>query len=278
MAEARRFDHIVVAVEDLDAAARRYEALGFTLTPRAAHEARMGTSNRLAQFAERNFIELLEVDRPGGIEEHAFDAVPPRFSFGAHNRDFLRRGGGLSMLVLASEDAKRDHADLLERGLEPYAPFSFERRARLPDGAEVTVGFSLVFATSPSLPGLGFFLCQQHAPQYFWKPEYQWHANGARGLAAVTIATEDPASAADFLARLTNREGEAVEGGFRLDGADQELLVLTPERIQAAMPGCGLAPASGPRFAGVALRSDAREPGVVPASEACGLFLEWRRG
>jgi len=52
----------VLAVRDLARTAATYETLGFTLTPRAAHEDRTGTSNRLAQFAERNFIELLEVD------------------------------------------------------------------------------------------------------------------------------------------------------------------------------------------------------------------------
>ena len=45
--------------EGLDAAA--YEALGFRLTPRARHPDNMGTSNRLAQFPARNFIELLEL-------------------------------------------------------------------------------------------------------------------------------------------------------------------------------------------------------------------------
>lgn len=46
---------------DLDAAAASYEDLGFTLTPRAFHPDNMGTSNRLAQFKDETFIELLEV-------------------------------------------------------------------------------------------------------------------------------------------------------------------------------------------------------------------------
>ena len=47
-----------------DRAGAVYQKLGFSLTPRAAHEDRMDTSNRLAQFGARNFIELLEVDLP----------------------------------------------------------------------------------------------------------------------------------------------------------------------------------------------------------------------
>ena len=51
------------------------------------------------------------------------------------------------MLVFASDDARRDQAAFAESGLETYAPFDFERRAKLPDGSEVTVGFSLAFVT-----------------------------------------------------------------------------------------------------------------------------------
>ncbi|NIQ53863.1 MAG: VOC family protein, partial [Gammaproteobacteria bacterium] len=41
----RRIDHLVHAVDDLDAAAAAYEDLGFLVTPRADHP--FGTSNRL---------------------------------------------------------------------------------------------------------------------------------------------------------------------------------------------------------------------------------------
>ena len=64
MASGRAIDHVVLTVRDLDAAAITYQRLGFTLTPRAAHHDQMGTSNRLVQFRGRNFIEVLEVDRP----------------------------------------------------------------------------------------------------------------------------------------------------------------------------------------------------------------------
>lgn len=68
MTSGRSIDHIVIAVRDLDHASAAFSTAGFTLTPRAKHENRMGTSNQLAQFSERNFIELLEVDRPNGID------------------------------------------------------------------------------------------------------------------------------------------------------------------------------------------------------------------
>jgi hypothetical protein len=76
MGNGRSIDHVVVAVRDLEQAARSYQALGFTLTPRAMHDDRMGTSNRLTQFAAKNFVELLEVDRPDTLARHDFAASP----------------------------------------------------------------------------------------------------------------------------------------------------------------------------------------------------------
>ena len=134
MASGRPIDHVVLTVRDLDAAAITYQRLGFTLTPRAAHDDQMGTSNRLAQFRGRNFIELLEVDRPETLARHDFAASPPFFSFGDHNRIAMRDREGLSMLVLASDDARADISSFAAAGLPTFAPFDFERQAQLPDG------------------------------------------------------------------------------------------------------------------------------------------------
>ena len=71
MTTGRAIDHIGIASRSLDGLAARYEALGFTLTPRARHQDHMGTSNRLVQFRGRNFIELLEVIEAGVGDDHA---------------------------------------------------------------------------------------------------------------------------------------------------------------------------------------------------------------
>src|SRR5215475_5184524 len=146
MATGRAIDHVVLAVKDLNRAASLFEHLGFTLTPRAQHEDRMGTSNRLAQFRTGNFIELLEVDRPAKLAPHANSASPPFFSFGDHNRLAAAEREGLSMLAFASEDARADLEGFRASGVSPFAPFDFERTATLPGGDKVTVAFSLAFA------------------------------------------------------------------------------------------------------------------------------------
>lgn len=285
MSTGRPIDHLVVAVRDLNEAARRYEALGFTLTPRAAHNDRMGTSNRLAQFSGHNFIELLEVDRPDTLDEHAPDERPPRFSFGAHNREFLRARSGLSMLVFASNDAHADAGRFEQAGLQTYAPYDFERQAALPDGSEVTVGFSLAFATSPRMPQIAFFVCENRSPELFWKPGFQSHENGAQGITAVYLCAREPEIHGEFLGGLFGGSVQRTGGGISVScGPRQTLRVLNPDAIDAltgsveAAAGTTKAIRDGDAeclFAGARIVTAGAAGTILPASQACGLFIEW---
>jgi hypothetical protein len=238
-------DHLVLCVSDLDEAARRYGAMGFTCTPRAIHP--FGTMNQLVQF-DRTYLELLAVREPDEIPLHAGS----HFSFAAFNRDFLKDGEGFSMLVLDSTDARADQKRFAEAGITRFAPFDFERKARLPAGEEVTVGFSLAFAMNQAMGRAGFFVCQQHAPQYFWKREYQIHANGAYAVGDVLMLGEHPASYASFFeafADLPAREVSADELAFTL--ARGGLRMLSPEAWERHFPAA-FAPelAHGPCLAG----------------------------
>ena len=271
---SRGIDHLVVAVPDLATASARYEALGFTLTPRASHPDAMGTANRLAQFAGRNFLELLEVDRPGTLDGHDLAASPPRFSFGAHNRDFLRgRDCGLSMLVLATDDARRDLERFEAAGLRTHAPFEFERRATMPDGGEARVAFRLGFVTTPEMPDIAFFVCENRFSESFWKPPFQVHANRARAISRAYLAASRPEVHRDFLSALTGGSVETMAGGLRLACGDQDLCVLEPA---ALAPLAHLDPRAGPRLVGFAVDASGVEPHVTPPDEACGAFIEWR--
>lgn len=198
---ARDIDHVVVMTRDLAAAQAAWSAAGFTCTPRAVHP--FGTANALIQM-QGNFVELLEIDDGSRIVR----GDDRHFSFAAHNLDFLAaRGEGMSMLVLASGDRDGDLADWQARGLGVYAPFDFERQATLPDGTQKRVAFSLAFTGDASLPGLGFFTCQQHTPEVFWKPQYQSHANGAARIASVAVTAPEPEAAGAFLSGFSGGTG-----------------------------------------------------------------------
>lgn len=274
MPSGRAVDHVVLAVRDLDRAAGVWQSLGFTLTPRAMHEDRMGTSNRLAQFAGRNFVELLEVDRPDRLQPHDLSGDPPFYGFGDHNRRFLARHEGLSMLVFASDDARADLAGFQAAGLRTAAPFDFERQAVLPDGARATVSFSLAFAWSEAMPEIGFFACQNRAQRYFWKPDYQRHDNGATGISAVHLASPEPERDAAFVSRLFGGEVAPADGGFRVACGPHAVLVLAPEAIAALDPASPAARTTTPRLAGLRLTASAPRPPTASAA-ACGAFIEW---
>ena len=273
----RLIDHLVLCVRDLDRAARVYERLGFTLTPRAAHP--WGTGNHLAQFG-RNFLELLGLDDPARIPE----PKQGEFGFGAFNRDFLERREGMSMLVFEGRDAEADRAAFARAGLGDFARFDFSRDAKLPDGGTARVGFSLVFAARPDWREAAFFTCQQHAPEHFWKPAFQRHANTARGVVEVVMAAADPGAHADWFARLTGLGAEAVEGGFTCaaeapDGLMSRVAVLAPAAVKARWPEARVIDAT-PHFVGfriqVADRAAAQRTmsaGEVPFREAAGGVL-----
>lgn len=241
----RGIDHLVLAVRDLEAARRTYMRLGFTLTPRAEHP--FGTGNSLVQL-QGNFLELLTVVDPAKITPGVDDI----FSFGGFNQDFLRRREGLSMLVFESADAGADRAGFAAAGLRGYQPFRFERKARLPDGRDVTVAFSLAFATDPRIPEAAFFVCQQHAPQYFWKPEYQLHANGALVVTEVVMVADNPPALANFYAGLQGRQAVTVQdGGLDVATARGRITVLPPDAAGERFPGLPLPGApDSPHFVG----------------------------
>ena len=142
---ARGLDHIVHAVRDLDAAAELYRRLGFTVGARNRHP--WGTHNHIIQFAGV-FIELLTLAEPEKLGADGFSVL-----FARYNDDFVKRGEGLSMLLLESKDARADEAAFRAAGIAASEGMRFEREAKRPDGSPVKVGFSLAFAEDKARAG-----------------------------------------------------------------------------------------------------------------------------
>ena len=218
----RGLDHLVLAVRDLDAAEKRYRALGFTITPRAHHP--FGTSNNLAVF-DGNFLELLGVSEPTKIPAHAAN----RFSLGQRTVEFLKSGEGLAFIVLDTEDARADHAAFQAAGLATFEPVDFSRAAPQPDGSERAVAFTICFALPPE-PAPPHFVCQQrHPPENFWRAELQRHENGARRIVEVVLRADGAEGLAPFYAALFGKEALS-------EGADGLVVRTGRGRICALRP------------------------------------------
>jgi len=219
--ETRRIDHAVVAARNLDEARDFYRRLGFQVGKRNHHP--WGTENRLIQFGS-SFVELITV----GENAHLISPHEARrFSFGAFIRDYLQQREGLAMLVLSSNNARRDAELFAERGIGDFETFSFERNGVKSDGANTRVAFSLAFARDRIAREAGFFVCQQHTPENFWDSHLQHHANHAENITAVALTTSEPERHLAFFAAFTGVENHARLSGdytFDLKGGRIELL------------------------------------------------------
>jgi len=243
----RRIDHLVVAVRDLSKAAEFYRALGFQVGARNRHP--WGTENHVVQMPG-SFIELIAVADPAAIVPHETG----KFSFGAFVRDYLAHREGLAMLVLDSHDATADAGAFAAGGIGVFAPFSFERRAKTPEGHEVRVAFSLAFAQDPAAPLAGFFVCHHQTADTFWNPAFQHHPNGATAIASVALAAPEPDKRVAFLQAFTGLDPEspdAHEYTFVLDGSRLDL--MTPDDA-ADLYGSVEAELEQPCFVAYALR------------------------
>ena len=219
----RAIDHVVMAVRDLEAASAFYQSLGFTMTPTAYHP--FGTKNMLVQL-DGAFLELLAVHDESLMPK----ATEGSFSFARFNQSFLNEREGASMLVLRSDNVARDLAIFQALNLETYPQFDFEREAVQPDGSKRQVSFSNGFLHHPLMDKTGFFICHhRHAPENFWKPDYQQHANGAQRLESVIFCADNPSDHHEFLGGFSGqREMRSTSAGVVVDTGHGLLEVLSP--------------------------------------------------
>jgi catechol 2,3-dioxygenase-like lactoylglutathione lyase family enzyme len=285
----RAIDHLVIPARDLRAQAELYRRLGFQVGARNRHP--WGTENHIVQF-DGAFLELI-----GLGEGFAAPASEPGvFSFAGFVASFLARREGLAMLALRSRDAEADRRRFKAEGLGDFSRFDFARKARRPDGGKVDVAFSLAFAESPALPEAGFFVCQQRFPENFWRRAAQVHPNGARGIAGLAVAHDDPRKAAEFLRRFVGAGAVRRDGeGFVVE-TDGALIECRPRAALAERYGAAAIDAAGPPFALARIAvadlaatralleaggADFRQRGgalIVGAGEAMGAALAFEAG
>jgi catechol 2,3-dioxygenase-like lactoylglutathione lyase family enzyme len=267
---SRGLDHVVHAVHDLDAAGAFYRQLGFSVGARNRHP--WGTHNRLVQLPGF-FIELLTVAEPENLGADGFSLY-----FGRHNRDFLARHEGLSLLVVETDDAGRTAAEFAAAGIAASDAMSFERTGQRPDGRPATVAFSLAFAREPAAQAIMFAACQQHFPENFWNPAFQSHPNTATGVGGIVMVADNPADHHVFLSAFVGeRDLTATSSGIAVATPRGEIVVMAADAFARHY---GVEPpdvSSGPRLA--AVRIVVAEMGTaVRHLQSAGVRAEMRMG
>jgi catechol 2,3-dioxygenase-like lactoylglutathione lyase family enzyme len=194
-------DHVGIAVRDLDAAARRFERLGFQLTPRGYHtlpanadgmRPRAGTANYCVML-KRGYIELIGIVDPDYV---------------GRLWEALDRYEGLHIVAFGTPDAKAAAADLRRAGL-PAADMRPLERPLVKDGIEALARFEIVDFPDDIVPEIYSFAIHHTTPDLLWQPKLLAHANGVVSLEEIAIVVEE---AADFAARLSRLVGIKAEG------------------------------------------------------------------
>ncbi len=259
-------DHAVVVVKDLDAAAASWRRLGFTLSPRGTHSAKMGSGNYTIML-DPDYIELL------GILTETDHNIP--------TRNFLaKRGEGIERIAFTAVDSALGAEEIRARGFEPIGPIDFERPVPLPDGSLSAAKFRVFQWPVEEAPGgLRIFACQHKTRETVWIPELMRHANCAKRLKQAFIVTSDPTGDARHLSRLIDREGRLeADGAVTVpSGSDRaDFVFLTRDQLASRFPGVPLDGLPERGGAGLAIESSdlaATERALGPALVRSGAAL-----
>ena len=224
-------DHAVVVVRDLDKAADNWRRLGFTVSPRGTHSAKMGSGNTTIML-DPDYIELL-----GVLVETAHNAP---------TRAFLDRSGeGIERVAFTAVDSAAGAEEIRARGYQPLGPTDFERPVTMPDGSQSAARFRIFqWPLSEAPGGLRIFACQHKTRETVWIPELMKHANGAKRLKQALVVSPEPAKDAAQLARMIDRDVKAEPDGAVAvpSGPDRaDFIFLTKDQLARRYPGVSLA-------------------------------------
>ena len=219
-------DHAVVVVRHLDKAAENWKRLGFTVSPRGTHSAKMGSGNYTIML-DPDYIELL-----GVLVETEHNAPA---------RTFLeKRGEGIERIAFTAIDSAAGAKEIRARGFEPVGPTDFERPVTMPDGGLSAAKFrTFQWPIDEAPAGLRIFACQHKTRETVWIPELMIHANGAKRLKQVLIVSPEPAKDAAHLVRMIDRDSKTEPDGAVVvpSGSDRaDFVFLTKAQLGRRYP------------------------------------------
>jgi hypothetical protein len=224
-------DHAVVVVGDLDKADENWKRLGFTVSPRGTHSAKMGSGNATIML-DPDYIELL-----GVLVETEHNAPTRAF--------LAKRGEGIERIAFTAVDSAAGAEEIRARGYDPVGPTDFERPVTMPDGSLSAARFRIFQWPIAEAPGgLRIFACQHKTRETVWIPELMNHANGAKRLKQVLVVSPEAAQDAAHLARMIDRGVKAEPDGAVTvaSGSDRaDFVFLTKDQLGRRYPGVSLA-------------------------------------
>ncbi len=276
-------NHVGMAVRDLADTVRRFEAMGFQLTPYSPHSAAwkpgeavqpQGSGNRCVMFAS-DYLEILASEDP---------ARPA-----ARITNFLKRHQGAHIICFNTEDPHAVEKRLQGEGIATSGVIPLQREIDAPDGVRTAKFARIQFA--PEQSPEGYIQAAQHlTPQYIYQPRYIRHPNGCTSLHRTVVVTDALEAFAEKYRRYTGLSPVAHEGSVNFHfPLGTRLTIVDVRHASALLPGTLFPPVPG--IAAVSFRtselaaqrtrlldhgfafSEAIGRLVVPAEQAGGVAL-----
>ncbi|PVH30234.1 VOC family protein [Pararhodobacter oceanensis] len=216
------FDHFVLLVNDLDAAARDYQALGFTVLDRA-DTSHGSTKFKFVSFHDGSYILLTAFTSAEGQSGHRLGEV-------------LDAGEGWADYSFTVADAGAVGQALSAKG--------FPVRGPVPVSNVVASGEKWALDLLMTGRGAGGdvalpFLVSDVTGRSHRIPGPSDHGNGASGIESVTLTTADPRRVADTLVAIGGKDVATSKGiHVHFDDCHVEILPLDAPNSR---PGGGIA-------------------------------------
>jgi catechol 2,3-dioxygenase-like lactoylglutathione lyase family enzyme len=239
-------NHVGMAVRDLADTVRRFEAMGFQLTPYSPHSAAwkpgepvqpQGSGNRCVMFAS-DYLEILASEDP---------SKPA-----ARISNFLKRHQGAHIICFNTERPNDVDSRLKAMGIVTSNVIPLQREIDTSEGVRTAKFARLQFAPADSPEG--YVQAAQHlTPQYIYQPRYITHPNGCTSLRTTFVVTSDLDGFANKYRQYTGlsevRRGHSAQFDFPLG---TRLVIVDEAHAADFLPGTLFPPL--PAIAGVAFR------------------------
>lgn len=269
-------DHVLLWTREADRETATLSVkLGFQV--RQGGDFGNGIANRLINFADQTYLELLFFTRPAA--ELPEDVLP--------TYRFTERGSGANNFVAEVSDIDATATFLRGRGwtLGPESPATFDPDGDGPRQPEPNLYRIAHFPTSPLASSDLFFI--RYRPFNFTpqqqadRAEFTRHPNGARRISAVWLLSANAGTEAEQLRRIGFRELGTVDlphwsaRGRRFAAARGSILVIEPAGPGSAAEALA---ARGPHFFGISVETGDLDRAVRLVRRGYGTAIETYTG
>jgi hypothetical protein len=176
-------------------------------------------------------------------------------------RAYLEKNGeGIERVAFTAVDSAAGAEEIRARGYPPVGPTDFERPVTMPNGTISAAKFrTFQWPTAEAPGGVRIFACQHKTRETVWIPELMQHANGAKRLKQVLIASPEPAKDAAQLSRMIDRDARNETDGavaVRSGGDRADFVFLTRDQLGKRYPGVSLTGLSERGGAGLVIAAE----------------------